>query len=334
MKLSLDTPEQLSELAYAQGWLPRSVSVTRLTIAGPGNMNCVLRGHLSSDDSLIFKQSLPWVAKYPDIPAPVERLDVEAAFFSALRDQTALVARMPRILGYAEEERILCMQDLGAGQDFTGLYATSTADLVRWVDALSGLAEWLAALHRVAVDDPEAFTNRSMRRLNHEHIFVLPLTQDIGPTPAIGQAVSELRQDATLRAAAERLGKIYLGNLETSAACLLHGDFYPGSWLQTSKSAMVIDPEFGFFGPPEFDVGVMLAHLQFAGFDASARASILSGYRPIEAFQPALADAFAAIEVIRRLLGVARLPLEASPETLSHWLIRARDTLVAWHNAC
>ena len=81
---------------------------------------------------------------------------------------------------------------------------------------------------------------------------------------------------------------------------LLHGDYFPGSWLRSAAGLRIIDPEFCFFGPPEFDAGVMLAHMLLAG---QARRVAFPG------LDRALVDRFAGIEIMRRLIGVAQLPL-------------------------
>jgi len=67
--------------------------------------------------------------------------------------------------------------------------------------------------------------------------------------------------ELTLRA--KELGDLYLSDGPT----LLHGDFYPGSWLRTTQGIRIIDPEFAFTGAAEFDVGVFAAHLAFTGLD-------------------------------------------------------------------
>ena len=50
-------------------------------------------------------------------------------------------------------------------------------------------------------------------------------------------------------------GERYLAEGST----LLHGDYYPGSWMTVDDAVFVIDPEFSFKGFPEFDLGVMLS---------------------------------------------------------------------------
>ena len=49
-------------------------------------MNCTLRV-TTTRRSFILKQARPWVEKYPQIAAPVERARVEAAFYAAVADQ-------------------------------------------------------------------------------------------------------------------------------------------------------------------------------------------------------------------------------------------------------
>jgi 5-methylthioribose kinase len=39
---------------------------------------------------------------------------------------------------------------------------------------------------------------------------------------------------------------------------------FPGSWLKAADGLRVIDPEFCFLGDPEFDCGILAAHLMIA----------------------------------------------------------------------
>jgi len=101
------------------------------------------------------------------------------------------------------------------------------------------------------------------------------------------------------------LGALYLKD----GPSLLHGDFSPGSWLKTDGSVWVIDPEFCFYGPPEFDLGVMIAHLYLADQKTDLIARLFEGYKPLAVFSRPLALQFAGVEIMRRLIGVAQLPL-------------------------
>mgnify|MGYP001812802953 FL=1 len=92
---------------------------------------------------------------------------------------------------------------------------------------------------------------------------------------------------------------------------------------------IIIDPEFAFPGPPEFDVGVLMAHLTMAGLAQAEVMMLMRSYVTPPGFSYPLALAFAGIEIIRRLLGVAQLPLKADEDTKSRWLQTARSMVTA-----
>lgn len=343
MKLAPSNCAALTQLARDQGWLDHNDAIATLETAGQGNMNCVLRAHLrtgpDNSDTLIFKQSLPYVAKYPDIPAPLERLDVEADFYAVIATHSTLAARMPTIIGYHRDQHILCMQDLGETSDFIHLYEHSDGaqPAKQHQQALTTLLQWLSDLHNLSLTEQQArqFSNPAMRALNHEHIFVIPLLADNGIelSDALAHSAQALRSDKSLISHARELGEVYLGHAtHASRDCLLHGDFYPGSWIdcgtQEAAEAKVIDPEFAFYGAPEFDVGVLLAHLRFAGFAQEHIEALLAHYTEPPGYSHALALQFAGMEIIRRLLGVAQLPLIDDDIIKQHWLEQARYLVV------
>jgi 5-methylthioribose kinase len=103
------------------------------------------------------------------------------------------------------------------------------------------------------------------------------------------------------------LGIRYLDH--SHGSCLIHGDYFPGSWLKTRDQVYVIDPEFCFFGPPEFDLGMMMGHLYLAGVFTELIASVYNLYTAAASINLSLALQFAGVEIMRRLIGVAQLPL-------------------------
>jgi len=164
--------------------------------------------------------------------------------------------------------------------------------------------------------------------VNHAYIFALPLRHDETTdrrleqlTIGLGAAAAALRADRAYGARVAELGDIYrLG----PPRALLHGDYYPGGWLGRGSDVVVIDSEFCFAGAPEFDYGVMAAHLILGGQDDAlvgrvARAAAAAGS------DPALVGGFAGVEVMRRLVGVAQLPrLTPSLAAKQAWLARSR----------
>jgi 5-methylthioribose kinase len=157
-----------------------------------------------------------------------------------------------------------------------------------------------------------------MRILNHEHIFRLPLAPDNGLdldafTPGLAEAALPLQRDSRYVSTVHELGEIYLRD---DGPALLHGDYFPGSWLETDRGPMVIDPEFCFFGPGELDLGVMLAHLYLAREPEPIVSRLMDGYLAWEgaasgaaSISPSLVRGFAGVEIMRRLIGVAQIPL-------------------------
>ena len=101
------------------------------------------------------------------------------------------------------------------------------------------------------------------------------------------------------------LGKKYLADGDT----LLHGDYYPGSWLFTEQGIKIIDPEFCFYGRAEFDVAVMKAHLMMAKQRSQFTDNLFEYYNRPEGFDDNLFNAFTGMEIIRRIIGLAQLPL-------------------------
>ena len=126
----------------------------------------------------------------------------------------------------------------------------------------------------------------------------------------------------------KQLGEIYLEAdvSKGGSKVLLHGDYYPGSWLKTEAGFRVIDPEFCFCGPREFDLGVLAAHWIFCG--GKADSSTID-----KVIQASVADAdganqvarhlvlgFAGAELVRRITGVAQLPLDADLDMRTQWI--------------
>lgn len=321
--LSSDCTDSMQRFLKSRRLLAADDSVREITPAGDGNMNVTVRVHLSSLDSqqprtLIVKQSRPFVAKYDSIAAPLERVEFEAAFYQFVARHPSLGHRMPRLLDWFPQQFALVLEDLGDSQDASFLYQRVPESFDTTV--LPKLLSWLRELHVRSAEVfltqaafPSKFRNTRLRRLNHAHIFSIPL-QDApvvdleSVCPGLTQASQPIRTSPQIRQRCQELGQRYL----SSGPCLLHGDFYPGSWLVRGEAVHVIDPEFCFAGSPEFDLGVLLAHLRFAQV-ADAEALIQAGYSRDDdvglELDWALVRAFAAVEVVRRLLGVAQLPL-------------------------
>ena len=159
MQLNQSQTDELTQCSLAAGWLRPGQAIQRLEQAGEGNMNVVLRGYLNDGTSLVFKQALTYVAKYPHIAAPIERLDAELNFYASIADDQDLAARCPTIVGYDGDNHLLCMQDLGKVGDFTDLYQLDSAGVhTAQMQDLATLVTWLGQLHQHHVPPPPSTT--------------------------------------------------------------------------------------------------------------------------------------------------------------------------------
>jgi 5-methylthioribose kinase len=318
-------PEGLEGHLLRRGLAERPELPARIENAGSGNMNLTLRVTLANR-SLILKQGRPWVEKYDHIEAPWNRTLIEGRFYEAVRGVRAVSSRMPEILDLDPHNRVLALSDAGSLGDFTSIYEEGAISAAT-VDAL---LDWLEALGSVAIPDDrrDAFTNRAMRALNHEHIFRLPLARENGLdldriTEGLARAAEDLKADDDYTARVKALGSRYLED----GPALVHGDYFPGSWMKAADGLRIIDPEFCFLGTREFDYGVMLAHLALARTTADAAQRVLAATRH-ERLDAALVQNFAGVEIMRRLIGVAQLPLSHDLNTKRHLLEASRSLVL------
>ena len=308
LRLERQTNETLTAYLREQQWFGADEMVRTVEKPGEGNMNFVIRV-TTGRRSFVLKQALPYVYRYPQVAAPVARGETEATFYQLANSQPELTPYISSMIGFDLQHHVLALEDLGAGADFTFLYH-APEQITK--EQLQQLLHFLSHLHRIKAKPNEASSlqNSDMRKLNHEHIFRYPYAEDNGLdldtiVPGL-QAVSQSykRNDALTQRITE-LGKLYLQPGDT----LVHGDFYPGSWLRGPSGVSVIDPEFGFFGLAEFDVGVMLAHALLSNGSVYTPEGIIEHYEPTGDWDESLAYSFAGAEVLRRILGLAQLPL-------------------------
>src|SRR5262245_26665137 len=291
----------------SQGMLTPEAIPIAIARAGGGNMNLALRVTTRDGRSFILKQGRPWVEKYAHIPAPFERTIVEAAFYSAVQSEPGVARRMPSVFHVDAHNHVLLLEDVGTGGDFTSVYGDGAM-----TNATVGeLLDWLEQLSRISVpvDARAVFSNRAMRALNHEHMFVFPLRDSNGLdldgiTAGLAEEARSLANDRAYVDAVTVLGLGYL----CDGVTLVHGDYFPGSWLKAADGLRVIDPEFCFLGDPEFDCGILAAHLMMAQCDADLLDLVVASVTE-RRLDPSRVASYAGVEIMRRLIGVAQLPL-------------------------
>lgn len=200
------------------------------------------------------------------------------------------------------------MEDIGSQGDYS-MYYSKQVELSSQLT--HELIQFLKLLHS-STKNGEEVSNLKMRELNHTHIFDFPFNPENGfNLDDIQESLQALANklvlnNPELRKIAADLGKTYLS---AKGPSLLHGDFFPGSWLKSTDGIKIIDPEFCFTGPVEFELGVFKAHLVFCGLSLEEIDNTLKNYGN---YDQNLTDKFGGIEIQRRLYGVAQLPLSST----------------------
>lgn len=292
------------------------------SVPGESNMNLVLRIE-TNQGSYILKQAKSYVRKYPQIAAPISRIEIEYQFLKQLDSNPFLASLSPKVLHYDAQNHLMLLEDLGEGSDFLSLYGGQ-----RQLNSeeIQHLVDYLMHLHQLEVTNFPA--TGAMRILNQEHIFDFPFLEENGfdldnIQPCLQEASMPFKTDTDLKQRIQALGNRYL----TDGKVLMHGDFYPGSWLQVTSGIKIIDPEFGGLGDAEFDLGVFLAHLDLSEQAEEMSAQVQKHYSlPVDW---SLVQQYRGVEILRRLIGIAQLPLSLSLDAKKTLLGRARTYLIS-----
>lgn len=325
--LNANESVELAHYLKKNQWLSDDETILSLSKPGEGNMNYVLR-ITTNLRTFIIKQSRAYVEKYPQIAAPEKRVVTEAAFYTKISNVVTVKQKMPELLGLDSENNILLLEDLGNANDYTELY---DLEYKLSADVISVLVSYLNELHsgfeKVQLDDELA--NLELRQLNFEHIFNYPFLEENGfDLNSIQEGLQELalpyKKDADLKKQVALLGSLYL----SKGKYLLHGDYYPGSWLKTENSIKIIDPEFCYYGSREFDLGILLAHLYLTQQDQSLLTIVLEKYEAYSELNVEFLNGFIGVEIMRRLIGLAQLPLKMDLKTKEDLLDFARTLIL------
>ncbi len=299
------------------GLLPAAVDA-QVEPAGDGNINWVRR--VSSEaGSWIVKQARPALERFPEYRVSTERIVFEARYFERARalDPEGVC---PEVLHFDAEARVLVLGDLGAAPRLDH-------ELARGADGRAAgerLARFLGRVHAGTGGlDPAEFANDEMRRLHGDHIFALPFrTHDFPLPPALRSRAEAIWRDGSLAELADGAYRRYLDAGEV----LVHGDVQAGNVLLPPAGAVLLDAEIAHLGDPGFDMGTLIAHLLLpavaAGRPERAAAAVSATWQSYLAVggraDPEATARYAALEMLRRTLGAARVPaVEAEVASLA-----------------
>jgi 5-methylthioribose kinase len=273
LALTVETlPARLGNLDALRAHIGEESAKWQVAEVGDGNLNLVfiVRG---PDGAVVVKQALPYVRLVGDSwPLPLKRSFFE---YTALTRQSARDPGMtPEIFHFDREQAIIVMEFLTPhvilrkaliegrelpkiGRDL-GLFIART--LFRGSDLSMAARDRKADLALFA--DNVELCDITENLVFSDPYFDAKLNRH---TPELDALVAELRRDRDLKVEAQRLKHMFTANAET----LLHGDLHTGSVMVTDDNTRVIDPEFAFYGPIAFDVGMLIANFWMSYFSQS-----------------------------------------------------------------
>lgn len=310
---------------------------------GDGNLNYVFRiQDPRSGKGIILKQALPYAKVVGESwPLTLKRAEIEA---NALKKHGEFATGLvPKVYAVDEELAITVMEDLSR----LTIVREGLIDLESYPKLATDIGKYLAqtlfhtsdfALHPFEKKKlVSEFSNPELCKITEDLIFTDPFfdheTNDF--EPSLRGTVEAIWSNEPLKLEVAKLKKSFL----TEAEALLHGDLHTGSIFASETETKVIDPEFAFYGPIGFDVGLFLANLivQTITRDGEQRNVILrhieqtwevfsaqfselwknravESYKDTEGFKAYVLDkifqdalGFAGCELIRRTIGLAHV---------------------------
>jgi 5-methylthioribose kinase len=271
--LTVETlPVRLGQESALRTRIGEDVEAWQVAEVGDGNLNLVfiVRG---ASGAVIVKQALPYVRLVGEAwPLPLKRSFFE--YNALMRHSARDPGKTPEIFHFDANQAIIVMEFLSPhvilrkalidgrelpriGRDL-GLFVART--LFRGSD-LSMIAKERKADLALFADNAE-LCDISENLVFSDPYFDAKLNRH---TPGLDALVAELRRDRDLKVEAQRLKHIFAANAET----LCHGDLHTGSIMVTEDETRVIDPEFAFYGPIAFDVGMLIANFWMSYFSQS-----------------------------------------------------------------
>ena len=232
---------------------------------GDGNLNYVFHiKETNGDKGLIIKQALPFAKVVGESwPLTLKRALIEA---NALQKQAEFAPGLvPAVYAIDKDLAITVMEDLS----HLTIVREGLIRLEPYPNLSAHIGNYLAqtlfhtsdfALHpfekKQLVTD---FSNPELCKITEDLIFTDPFfnrdTNDF--EIELSDEVEAIWKNSVLKLEVAKLKNSFM----TEAEALLHGDLHTGSIFASETETKVIDPEFAFYGPIGFDVGLFIANL-------------------------------------------------------------------------
>jgi len=262
---SLD-PESITLISRQIGGGPDAWQVDEI---GDGNVNMIFR--LSGPRGrVLVKQAVPYLrcvgASWP--------LSLRRNYFErkALEAHAAVAPEyLPRVFAFDDASAAMVMEFLGEHI----ILRKGVMRGVRYPKFAEHITDYMAKTLFFTSDlFLSASAKKAQMQLFCENVDLCKITEDLiftdpyrvadenrWTSPGLDAMAHTFATDPELKIAITELKAKFLG----SAEALIHGDLHTGSIMVNQDETKVIDPEFAFYGPMGFDVGLLLANF-FLGY--------------------------------------------------------------------
>ena len=260
--------QRLGDLDVMNKAVGSNVDAWTVREVGDGNLNLVFIVE-GDAGSVIVKQALPYVRLVGDSwPLPLKRAFFE--YHALTRQEARDPGSVPEVLHFDEEQALIIMERLqphiilrqqtmegrkvaGLGKAL-GLFTARTAfrgsdlsmtagDKKADVALFAGNVELCDITESLVFNDP--YYDAEMNRHT---------------TPQLDGIVAELRSDIALKVEVQHMKRAFTSRGET----MCHGDLHAGSIMVTDNESRIIDPEFAYYGPFGFDIGMLIGNYLMA----------------------------------------------------------------------
>ena len=261
IKEYIDETQEIRDLL-----LDKDESTDKLDISeiGDGNLNFVYIVS-SQKKSIILKQAVPYLRCVgEDYPLSRIRMTFE---IEALKIEKKICPDfVPEIYYSSHEMSVVVMQNLNQHKILRGEMINRVQFPLLSEHISTFLADTLFYTSDFYLDSKQKkenvkkFINIELCNITEDFIFTHPYedndTNEYNPKLDMLH-VKKFREDRDIKVAILNMKQKFM----TNAEALLHGDLHSGSIMLNKDETYVIDPEFAFYGPIGFDVGIYLANL-------------------------------------------------------------------------
>jgi len=246
----------------------------RVAEVGDGNLNLVFIVE-GSAGSVIVKQALPYVRLVGDSwPLPLKRAFFE--YNALIRQEAVDPGLVPAVRYFDEKQALIVMERLSphiilrgqtmAGRKVEGLGRVMGRFCARTAFRCSDLS---MDPGKKKADVALFSGNVELCDITENLVFTDPYFDaelNRHTAPHLDGVADELRADKALKIEAQHMKRAFTARAET----LCHGDLHAGSIMVTGDSVRIIDPEFAFYGPMGFDIGMLIGNYLMAYHSMSA----------------------------------------------------------------